>query len=146
MQMFRISINPTSSVNHSTYTGSASEDEWNSGSNFMSGCTKYLACFGYSYIPTKILNYTISFYIVTGHGTTPDCLSCLEVYLTAYLTGVVLLAAYSGALVSFLAVQTRSQLPFEGFQGLLQHESYSIGMIPGSAIDLFRVRDFKFTC
>jgi hypothetical protein len=110
----------------------------------MSGSRKSFTWFGSSYIPTKILNVTILFCIVPGQETTPDCLSCLAVFLTAYQTGAVLLAAYSGALVSFLAVQARSELPFKGFQGLLYDESYSIGMVSGSAIDMFRVRDLKF--
>jgi hypothetical protein len=88
----------------------------------------------------------IQFYSVPGPETTPNCLSSLSVFLTAYLTGVVLLSAYSGALVSFLAVQTRRELPFKGFQGLLHDESYSIGMISSSAVDMFRVRYLKIMC
>jgi hypothetical protein len=110
----------------------------------MSGNTKSLVWFGYSCIPTVILNGTVLFYIVPGRETTPDCLSCLSVFLTAYMTGAVLLSAYSGALVSFLAVQTRRELPFKGFPGLLHDESYSIGMVSSSAIDMFRVRYLKF--
>jgi hypothetical protein len=112
----------------------------------MSGNTKSRAWFGFSHISTTILNDPILFYIVPGHETAPNSWSCLTVFLTAYLTGVVLLTAYSGALFSFLAVRTRSQLPFKGFQGLLNDASYSISMLPGSAVDLFRVRDLKFLC
>jgi hypothetical protein len=69
---------------------------------------------------------------------------CLTVFLTAYQTGVVLLTAYSGALISFLVFQTCSELPFKGFQGLLHDASYSTSLILGSAIDLFKVRNLKF--
>jgi hypothetical protein len=86
----------------------------------------------------------ILFYVISGQETTPNSWSCLSVLLTAYLTGAVLLAAYSGALISFLAVQTRGASPFRGFQGLLNDGSYRLGATSGSAVDLFRVRKLKF--
>jgi hypothetical protein len=82
----------------------------------------------------------ILFYEISGHETTPNSWPCLSVFLTGYLTGVVLLAAYSGAITSFLSVQTRGEPPFRGFQGLLNEGSYRLGVTPGSAVDMFRVR------
>jgi hypothetical protein len=144
MQIYSVTAKLTSSVNPVLLTRSASKDEGKIASKFMSGNTKSPARFGYSHISTTILNDPILFYIFPGHERAPNSWPCLTVFLTAYLTGVVLLTAYSGALVSFLAVRTRSQLPFQGFQGLLHDASYSIGMLPGSTVDLFRVRDLKF--
>jgi hypothetical protein len=82
-------------------------------------------------------------YDISGHEITPNSWPCLSVFLTGYLTGVVLLAAYSGALTSFLSVQMRGEPPFRGFQGLLNEGSYRIGVTPGSAVDMFRVRKFN---
>jgi hypothetical protein len=82
----------------------------------------------------------VLFYDISGHETTPNSWPCLSVFLTGYLTGVVLLAAYSGALTSFLSVQTRGEPPFKGFQGLLNEGSYRLSVSPGSAVDMFRVR------
>jgi hypothetical protein len=65
------------------------------------------------------------------------------VFLTAYLTGIVLLAAYSGSIAAFLVVHMTDELPFEGFRGLLSDGSYRMGMVPGAAVSLFQVRDLK---
>jgi hypothetical protein len=110
--------------------------------NLLEGTQNHAHVFGI----LTFLNDPILFYIVPGHETAPNSWSCLAVFLTAYLTGVVLLAAYSGALISFLAVQTRNELPFKGFQGLLSDASYRMGVTSGSAVALFRVRDLKFLC
>jgi len=85
----------------------------------------------------------VLFHDISGHETTPNSWPCLSVFLTGYLTGAVLLTAYSGALTSFLSVQTRGEPPFRGFQGLLNEGSYRMGVTPGSAVDMFRVSKLK---
>jgi len=90
-----------------------------------------------------ILLERVLFCDISGHETTPNSWPCLSVFLTGYLTGVVLLAAYSGALTSFLSVQTRGEPPFRGFQGLLNEGSYRLGVSNGSAVDMFRVRNLN---
>jgi len=53
------------------------------------------------------------------------------VCLSAYLTAVVLLAAYSATFISFLAVR-RSSLPFTTFGGMLQDGTYRLGIMDDS--------------
>jgi hypothetical protein len=61
------------------------------------------------------------------------------VYFTAYVVGLVLVAAYSAALVSFLTVQ-RSELPFTSFHGLLEDGTYKLGVTKGAEVSYFSVR------
>ncbi|GFG32562.1 hypothetical protein Cfor_08428, partial [Coptotermes formosanus] len=63
-----------------------------------------------------------------GQGSTPKSWPCRTVYLTSYLVGVVLLAAYSAVLISFLAV-TRAAMPFETLHEMLRDETYNV-MVP----------------
>jgi len=62
------------------------------------------------------------------------------IIVTSYVTTTVLLAAYSAALISFMAVQN-VMLPFTTFEGLLQHDEYRLGTQQGTAhISYFNVR------
>jgi hypothetical protein len=65
------------------------------------------------------------------------------VYLTAYIVGYVLVAAYSAALVSFLAVQ-RDELPFTSFAGLLEDGTYQLGITRGAEATYFSVSSNEF--
>ena len=61
------------------------------------------------------------------------------VVLTAYMTSLVLMAAYSAFLISNLAVQPRD-LPFSDLQGLVYEGSYKLGVVDGtSTISIFDV-------
>lgn len=61
------------------------------------------------------------------------------VHLAVHLTSVILLAAYSGALISFLAVQIFT-MPFTTMEGLLKDGTYRFGVVPNSAeYNLFSV-------
>jgi hypothetical protein len=60
------------------------------------------------------------------------------VYLTSYLVGVVILAAYSAALISFLAVK-RTVLPFETLQQLVTDGTFKFNLAPGDLLSYFRV-------
>jgi hypothetical protein len=61
------------------------------------------------------------------------------IYLTAYVTFMVLFMAYSATTVSRLAVR-RFQLPFRDFQGLLSDGTYGLGVVYGNAHeDLLKV-------
>ncbi|XP_048505561.1 probable glutamate receptor isoform X3 [Athalia rosae] len=53
-------------------------------------------------------------------------------HLTVHLTSVILIAAYSAALISFLAVQTFT-MPFTTMEGLLRDGTYRFGVTPNSA-------------
>jgi heme A synthase len=68
----------------------------------------------------------------TGHNVAPTPWSCRLVYVTSYLTAVVLFAAYSGTFVSFLTTRCY-QLPFTDFQGLLSNGKYQLGIQLGSS-------------
>jgi len=67
----------------------------------------------------------------TGHNITPTFWSCRLVYVTSYLTAVVLFAAYSATFVSFLTARPY-RLPFTDFQGLLSNGKYKLGIQMGS--------------
>ncbi|XP_021933555.1 probable glutamate receptor [Zootermopsis nevadensis] len=67
-----------------------------------------------------------------GHDFTPNSGSCRLVYLTAYLIAVILLSAYSAALVSFLTKKSVA-MPFKDLQGLLKDGSYKLGVMENSA-------------
>jgi len=67
----------------------------------------------------------------TGHNITPTFWSCRLVYVTSYLTAVVLFAAYSATFVSFLTARPY-RLPFTDFQGLLNNGKYKLGIQFGS--------------
>ncbi|CAL1673816.1 unnamed protein product [Lasius platythorax] len=61
------------------------------------------------------------------------------VHLVTYLTAVVILAAYSAALISFLTVKT-FVMPFTTMEGLLKEEGFSCGVIGNSAYYTFLQR------
>ncbi|XP_069704868.1 glutamate receptor ionotropic, kainate 3-like [Periplaneta americana] len=67
-----------------------------------------------------------------GHDTTPYSWSCRLVFFTSYLTGVIVLVAYSATFISFLTVK-KAVLPFTDFKGLLQDGTYKLGVLPNSA-------------
>ena len=73
------------------------------------------------------------------HATTPGSYSSRLVYVTAYVTGLIMMAAYAATFVSFLTVQ-RYKLPFVDFKGLLKDGTYHIGMARGTGhVEVFRV-------
>jgi hypothetical protein len=51
----------------------------------------------------------------------------------------VIVAAYSAALVSFLVVE-REELPFTNYSGLLEDDSYKLGVTKGAEVTYFSVR------
>jgi hypothetical protein len=86
----------------------------------------------------EVHDVNISF-LITGQDSTPKSWSCRIVYLTSYLVGVVLLASYSAALISFLTVK-RTVLPFETLQQELVHDrTYKFYLPPGDLLTYFRV-------
>jgi len=78
-----------------------------------------------------------------GQDSTPKSWPCRTVYLTSYLVGVVLLAAYSAALISFLAVK-RAVMPFETLHDLLGDETYNLNVPLGVELSYFRVSSFQY--
>lgn len=63
------------------------------------------------------------------------------VHLNVHLTGVVVLAAYSAALISFLAIKT-FVMPFTTMEGLLKDGTYRFAVVGDSAdYSFFQVRD-----
>jgi hypothetical protein len=73
--------------------------------------------------------------------------SARTVHLAVHLTSVILLAAYSGALISILAVQIFT-MPFTTMEGLLRDGTYRFGVVPHSAeYNLFSViHDIPIMC
>ncbi|PNF31848.1 hypothetical protein B7P43_G08911 [Cryptotermes secundus] len=68
---------------------------------------------------------------VSGHDITPRSTSCRLIYITAYFTALVLLAAYSAALISSLTVY-RNNLPFQDLEGILRDKTYKLGVMDKS--------------
>ncbi|PSN33461.1 Ionotropic receptor 146 [Blattella germanica] len=66
-----------------------------------------------------------------GQEETPQTLSGHILCMTTYLTAVILPAAYSAALTSFLTVQ-HTEMPFTTLPGLLEIHSYQLGVIANS--------------
>lgn len=77
--------------------------------------------------------------LYTDHATTPESYSTRLVYVTAYVTGLIMMAAYAAAFVSFLTDQTYT-LPFVDYKGLLKDGTYHIGLTSGTGhAETFRV-------
>ncbi|KAJ9585591.1 hypothetical protein L9F63_002621 [Diploptera punctata] len=68
------------------------------------------------------------------HKTTPSALSSRVVYLTAYLTFMIIFTAYSATFISILTVH-RNTLPFTHYQGLIHIDTYQCG-VPAASIFL----------
>lgn len=67
------------------------------------------------------------------------------VHLVIHLTAVVILAAYSASLISFLAVKT-FVMPFTTMDGLLKDGTYRFGVVDDSAdFSFFQVYKHKFS-
>jgi hypothetical protein len=63
------------------------------------------------------------------------------VHFVIHITAVVILAAYSAALISFLTLKT-FVMPFTTMEGLLKDKTYRFGVIGDSAdFSFFRVRN-----
>lgn len=80
----------------------------------------------------------ISILQFVGHETSAvDSIRIINVII--HLTGVVILAAYSAALISFLAIKVFI-MPFTTMEGLLADGSYKLGTVSDSAdYNFFRV-------
>ena len=63
----------------------------------------------------------------------PQLSSFRVVYMTTYLTAVILLGAYSGTLVSFLAVRSAS-LPFTDLEDVVQAGTHKLGALNTSTM------------
>jgi hypothetical protein len=69
----------------------------------------------------------------------PRLNSCRVVYLTTYLTAVVMLASYSATLISFLTVRT-AKLPFNDIEEFLKDGTHKLGTLEQSTVlNFFRV-------
>ena len=63
-----------------------------------------------------------------GNDVTPRSCACRLVYWLGYVTAVVVMAAYSANLFSFLTVQNK-ELPFQTLEALVADRSYKMGLI-----------------
>ncbi|PSN36921.1 hypothetical protein C0J52_13895 [Blattella germanica] len=63
----------------------------------------------------------------------PQQSSCRVVYLTMYLTAVILLAAYSATLISFLTIRSIS-LPFRNLEEILSIRTHKLGALKDSTM------------
>jgi len=77
-------------------------------------------------------------YVLPGQGAIPISLASRIVYLTSYVVSMVILVAYSAALISFLTIQ-RTVLPFETLEEFLYDGTYSLQVLPGAEMSYFHV-------
>ncbi|XP_069681551.1 probable glutamate receptor [Periplaneta americana] len=77
--------------------------------------------------------YTYASFCQQGQSSTPRTLSCRVVYLTSYLTAVVVMAGYSAFLISFLATRETRRFPFTSFKEFLEDGTYNLEMVANSA-------------
>lgn len=54
------------------------------------------------------------------------------IHVVTYLTAITIQASYSAALISFLTIKT-VHLPFTTMQGLIEDDTYKLGVLTGSA-------------
>ena len=63
-----------------------------------------------------------------GHDVTPRSCACRLVYWLGYVTAVVVMAAYSATLISFLTIQNKEP-PFKTLEALVADRSYEMGLL-----------------
>nr|CAD7263326.1 unnamed protein product [Timema shepardi] len=71
-------------------------------------------------------------FLAQGNDWIPEAMSCRLVFLTTYLTALVMNAAYSASLISSLSRQT-TVVPFQGLQQLYNDSTYSFVVIKKTA-------------
>ena len=72
------------------------------------------------------------YYFDSGQSDVPTCTSSRIVFITCYLTGVVLISAYSASLISHLTNQ-QLVLPFTTLQEMLKVRTYRFAVLDKSA-------------
>lgn len=70
----------------------------------------------------------IDLFLSAGHDVTPKSCACRLVYWLGYVTAVVVLAAYSATLISFLTIQNKEP-PVKTLEALAKDRSYELGMM-----------------
>jgi hypothetical protein len=80
------------------------------------------------------------YFLSLGHNISSKSAAIRLIFLTSYLTAVLLFAIYSAAFISHLTVRNPT-LPFTGFEGFIQDGTYQITSERNSAqLDYFKVR------
>ena len=67
-----------------------------------------------------------------GQSRTPMTVQGRLVYILSYTLGLVLLCAYSAAIISFLTVQ-KTNLPFTNLEQLYHDKTYTVRAVRGSS-------------
>ncbi|XP_068082900.1 glutamate receptor ionotropic, kainate glr-3-like [Anabrus simplex] len=86
----------------------------------------------YSFAFRDSLFYMFTSLTQQGHDVTPRSSSGRVVYLLGYVVAVIVMTAYSAALVSFLTAQVK-ELPFRDLNGLLADGTYKLGVVATAA-------------
>lgn len=68
----------------------------------------------------------------SGNSLIPGSWSCRIIVFTTYLISIILIAAYSGALTSFITVE-KPQRPFDSLESMLKDGTYTLEQIPESS-------------
>ncbi|PSN42841.1 hypothetical protein C0J52_14395 [Blattella germanica] len=75
--------------------------------------------------------YVLGAFSMQGGDVTPKASSCRVVYFLSFIIAVVLLAAYGGILISFIAIK-HEELPFTNLEGILKFKKFQFGVIQNS--------------
>ncbi|KAJ9586735.1 hypothetical protein L9F63_019673 [Diploptera punctata] len=73
--------------------------------------------------------YVFSMFCQQGHDVTPKSCACRLVYWLGYVIAVVVLAAYSATLISFLTINS-TEPHVKSLKALVKDGSYKMGMLP----------------
>jgi hypothetical protein len=78
------------------------------------------------------INLTGVSFPLLGQTSTPLSVQCRLVYILPYALGLVLLCAYSAAVISFLTVH-KTNLPISGLEQLQKDKTYKVGTVQSSS-------------
>ncbi|KAJ9584260.1 hypothetical protein L9F63_021382, partial [Diploptera punctata] len=72
------------------------------------------------------------------HSIHPKSASIKVVFMTSYLTAVIIMSSYSAAFITHLTLR-EIELPFRTFEEFLRDKTYHMGMVPNTAqMDYFK--------
>ena len=96
-------------------------------------------------MPNQLLNESVGFVVssvcfFSGTEVTPKSVSSRVIFCLSFLSGTVVLAAYSGILISFITNQQEA-IRVEDLDGILHSGTYKFGTLQDSAeLAFFSVR------
>ena len=72
----------------------------------------------------------------SGQEDDPKAIFTRIVYITTYMTSMIVLASYSGVLISFLTIG-RATLPFDSLETIYRDGTYMIGAKTNTSVHIY---------